>query len=151
MKLHKFKAFILSLAFLSISITAFAAPTLLIVAPGESFAYGSPKTGTPDPQTCGVPFNLNVYAVDDSDWQTIDASGAGLDISSSGAASFSPDPTTINSSRTVSATINTTSTGSVGIYVNNNIAPISGLSPSSVTVTAQYIQSFSFVNIASAT
>ncbi|MBN2754197.1 MAG: hypothetical protein JXR81_04950, partial [Candidatus Goldbacteria bacterium] len=151
MKLHKFKAFILSLAFLSISITAFSASALLVVAPGESFAPGSAKTGTPDPQTCGVPFNVNVYAVNDLSWQLNDASGAGLDLSASAAASFSPDPTTINSTRTVSVTINTTTTGAVGLYANNNIAPISGLSPSSVTLTAQYIQSFSFVNIASAT
>ena len=153
MKLHKFKAFILSLTFLSISITAFATPTLLIVAPGESFVYGSPKTGTPDPQTCGVPFNVNVYVVDDGDWQTGDAAGAGLSITASDAAVFNPNPTTINSIRTVSATINTTLTGAVGIYAENGggLGPISGLSPSSVTVTAQYIQSFSFVNIASAT
>ncbi|PKL92513.1 MAG: hypothetical protein CVV21_01795 [Candidatus Goldiibacteriota bacterium HGW-Goldbacteria-1] len=151
MKLHKFKAFILSLIFLSISISAFAASALLIVAPGESFTPGSAKTGAPLPQTCGVPFNVNVYAVNDVGWQLIDAAGAGLDLSASAAASFSPDPTTINSTRTVSATINTAATGAVGLYVNNSIAPISGLSPASVTVTAQYIQSFSFVNIASAT
>ena len=54
-----------------------ALASLLMVAPGETFVSGTNggtgKTGSPVTQTAGVPFNINVYAVD-AYWNTIAAS-----------------------------------------------------------------------------
>ncbi len=48
------------------------ATKLQVLLPGETAAPGTPtgKTGTPTPQTAGVPFNVTVNAVDDS-WNII--------------------------------------------------------------------------------
>ncbi len=135
---------------------AFAAgEKIIITAPGQTFTAGSGVTGSPNPQTCGVPFVATVYSVDSAGTNPF-SSNASVTMSSNGspATTFQNNPISLNlteasvtaSKQYVTITVNTTSTGAVGIYGNST-----GLFPGSVTITAQYISSFSFATISSPT
>jgi len=128
---------------------------ILITVPGQTFSSGTGVTGSPNPQTCGVPFVATVYSVDSAGTTPFN-SNAAVTMSSnvSPATTFGSNPVNLNlteasvvtSKQYVTITANTTSTGSVGIYGN-----ATGLFPGSVTITAQYISSFSFAAVSNQT
>src|SRR5207302_841234 len=83
---------------------------LQILVPGETAAPGtaSGKTGTPDPQTVGVPFDVTVNAVDNK-WFLINTVNDIVHITSSDStASLPPDVSLISGTRTLSVTFNAT-------------------------------------------
>jgi len=83
---------------------------LQVLMPGETAAPGtaSGKTGTPDPQTIGVPFNVTVNAVD-STWHLIPlAANDMITITSSDAGAFLPaDAALVAGTKTFSVTFGT--------------------------------------------
>ncbi len=74
---------------------AFAGPfrRLQVLLPGESAAPGTPsgKTGSPTPQTEGVPFSFTVRACDDT-WTTVTSVTDQIEIQSSDASATLPAP-----------------------------------------------------------
>ncbi|MFW6210966.1 MAG: hypothetical protein ACOC4H_02480, partial [bacterium] len=135
---------------------ALADDRFLIVLPGEEFTAGSPKSGTPDDQTSGVPFVVTVYSVDDTDW-TLRNTNASVDMSASETASFSSDTISLDLSeggvltckQYVTVTAGTTATGIMEIYADE--ASSLGILPGSASLDVQYINSFEFDTITSVT
>ena len=76
--------------------------------PGETAAPNTPtgKTGTPDMQTAGVPFNVTVNAVDAS-WNVVGSIDEISITSSDATATLPVNNTLYNGSRTFSVTFNT--------------------------------------------
>ena len=81
---------------------------LQVLLPGETAAPNTPsgKTGTPDPQTVGVPFNITVNAVD-SLWNRVSATDTIAITSSDATATLPADAALGNRTRTFSVTLNT--------------------------------------------
>jgi hypothetical protein len=82
---------------------------LQVLMPGETAAPSTPtgKTGTPDPQTSGVPFNVTVNAVDEV-WNVVPSSDTVTITSSDTGAVLPSDAALSNGTMTFSVTFSTT-------------------------------------------
>ncbi len=144
--------FVILTILLSVSV-AFGATRFLIQAPGETYNPGSQKTGTPNPQTAGVPFYVTVYSVNDSTWQ-LESTNDTVTLSATQSTTFNPNPVTLSlphgSTTTCKQYVQVTISQSVSGDVRID-APLSGggTLPNSVTINAQQIQDFSFATISS--
>jgi hypothetical protein len=131
---------------------AFGATRFLIQAPGETYNPGSQKSGTPNPQTAGVPFYVTVYSADDITWQLVSTNGT-ANLSATQSTTFSPNPATLSlthgSVTTCKQYVQVTFAQSVNGDVRIDIPTSGGILPTSITITSQQIQSFSFATISS--
>jgi hypothetical protein len=156
MKHKHIKAILLFSAFILFVNMVFAAGSgLLITAPGQGFTPGVGITGSPNPQVAGVPFYVTVYSVDASlqPYNSI----ATVNMTSNGLPATTFNPSSIVLSNSVGSTtgaagngfvtINTNVTGNVGLYASDS----NGDNPGSVTVTSQFVSTFTFSNVAAAT
>jgi hypothetical protein len=152
---HKYiKAILLFFAFILFANMVFA-DGLLITAPGQGFTPGVGVTGSPFTQISGVPFYVTVYSVNASLQPYGNSASVTMTSNGSPATTFTPNPIGLNNSVGSTTgcagngfvTINTIATGNVGLYASAT----GGWIPGSVTVSAQYLQSFTFNNIASVT
>jgi hypothetical protein len=85
---------------------------LQVLMPGEAAAPGTPsgKTGTPDPQAAGTPFNVTINAVDDNWFQVTYNADHTIHITSSDSTATLPaDTSLVGGTATVSVTFNTSS------------------------------------------
>ncbi len=143
--------FIILTILLSVSVT-YGATRFLIQAPGETYTPGSQKSGTPNPQTAGVPFYVTVYSVDDSSWQLVSTNGT-VTLSATQTTSFNPNPVTLSLTQGSTTTCKQYVQVTISQSVNGDVridAPLSGgILPNSVTITSQQIQDFSFASISS--
>ena len=75
--------------------------------PGETAAPNTPsgKTGTPDPQTIGMSFNITVNAVDEF-WNVVPSSDTINITSSDATATLPPDASLISGTKTFAVTFN---------------------------------------------
>lgn len=152
MNLKNKKIFLIILTILLSVNFVFGATRFLIQAPGETFNPGSSKTGTPNPQTAGVPFYVTIYSADDITWQLVSTNGT-VTLSATQSTTFSPNPATLSLSQGVTSTCKQYVQVTFNQSVNGDVridAPLSGgILPNSVTINAQQIQDFSFATIVS--
>jgi hypothetical protein len=159
----------ISLIFLFIIIfTVFAGAQVkfLIVAPGMQFTPGATGfSGSPSPQTAGIPFNVTVVTVDTAvQNMATDSAGGNVSMTAGSLTTvISPvNPFTLGQGYTgtsytantclkypVTVTFGTGVSGNVGLYANNQPNP-NGIVFGSVTVTSQVLSKFVIGNAAGA-
>jgi hypothetical protein len=119
---------------------------LQVLLPGESPApgTGTGKSGVPQSQTVGVPFDVTVRACDNS-WNLVTSVTNSITLTSTnGNATLPPSFTLQSGTRTVSVTLN--AAGSFTISADDNSDPTIPLATSS-SVTAMLLQAFTFSSI----
>jgi hypothetical protein len=119
---------------------------LQVLLPGESPApgTGTGKTGAPQSQTVGVPFNVTVRACDNS-WNLVNTVTNSITLTSTnGNASLPPSFTLQSGTRTMQVTLN--AAGSFTISADDNSDTTIPLATSS-SVTAMLLQGFTFSSI----
>lgn len=109
---------------------------LQLLVPGETADPGSAtgKTGTPDAQSQGVPFNVTVNAVD-ANWNLINTETSTIAITSSDAAATLPaDAALVAGTKDLSVTFNA-APGTETITANDNPLSVTGITSPAITIT----------------
>jgi len=127
---------------------AFAGPytKLQVLLPGESPApgTGTGKSGAPQSQTVGVPFNVTIRACDDT-WNLVNTVTNSVTLTSTdGSASLPASFSLASGTMTVQVTLN--AVGSFTISADDNSDPTIPLATSS-SVTSMLLQGFTFSTI----
>lgn len=106
----------------SVAVNAGAFTKMQLLVPGETADPGSAtgKTGTPDPQTAGLNFQVVVQAVD-ADWNLVSSAHTVRITSSDGTATLPPDAALVAGFRTFDVTLNTA--GSATVTASNLTDP----------------------------
>ncbi|HKW14036.1 MAG TPA: hypothetical protein VJS69_06090, partial [Candidatus Krumholzibacteria bacterium] len=119
---------------------------LQVLLPGESPApgTGTGKTGTPQRQTVGVPFNVTLRACDSS-WNLVTTVTNSVTLTSTdGSAALPSSFALVNGARTVQVTLN--ATGAFTISATDNSDPTIPKA-TSASVSTMLLQGFTFSNI----
>jgi hypothetical protein len=119
---------------------------LQVLLPGESPAPGTPtgKSGTPQPQTSGVPFAVTVRACDDT-WTTVTSITHAIQILASDASATLPTPSQlVNGQASFSVTFNAGGTFTVFAHDQTDLTIPDGTSAS---VQSLVLQGFVFSTI----
>lgn len=137
---------LLCAALLPTSALAQAYSKLQVLLPGESAAPGTitGKSGTPNAQTVGIPFNVTVRACDDS-WNTVTTMTNIIQLSSSDESATLPGAAALVDGQ-VSLTVTLNAAGSFTVSAEDQTDPTIPLA-TSADVTSMALQGFEFSRI----